>query len=72
MNSAKLRGMRVEQGYTHDQLSINLGISLKTYNRKELGLVEFNRNEILKIAKILNMSLQLVNEIFLRINLPIV
>lgn len=46
-------------------------MSLKTYNRKEVELVEFNRNEILKIAKILNMSLQLVNEIFLRTNLSI-
>lgn len=64
MNSNKLKGLRVGRGYTQKRISKEIGITTKTYNRKELGLVEFNRNEISKIAEILEMSLQSVNEIF--------
>ncbi|MCT4564997.1 MAG: helix-turn-helix domain-containing protein [Maledivibacter sp.] len=64
MNSNKLKGLRVGRGYTQEKISKKIGITTKTYNRKELGFVEFNCNEISKIAEILEMSLQSVNEIF--------
>lgn len=64
MDSTKLKGLRVGKGLTQKQISKKLGMAVKTYNRKELGLVEFTRDEILRLAEILDMSLQLVNEIF--------
>lgn len=64
MDSIKLKGLRVGAGLTQEQISKELGMATKTYNRKELGLVEFTRDEISKLAKILDMSLQQVNEIF--------
>ncbi len=64
MDSKKLKGLRVENGLTQKQISEKLGMAIKTYNRKELGLVEFTRDEILRLAEILDMSLESVNEIF--------
>ena len=52
MDCNKLKGLRVSKGYTQEEISIKLGMAIRTYNRKELGTVEFNRNEMLKIAKI--------------------
>ena len=64
MNSNKLKGARVAKGLTQQQMSNKLGMTIKTYNRKELGLVEFNRKEVLDISSVLELSLQEVNEIF--------
>ncbi|MBS4534473.1 helix-turn-helix transcriptional regulator [Clostridium sp. D2Q-14] len=64
MNSNKLKGIRIAKGYTQKQMAIKLGMAIRTYNRKELGIVEFNRAEIQKIAQILNLSLDEMNEIF--------
>lgn len=64
MDSNKLKGLRVEKRYTQEQISIKLGMATKTYNRKELGIVEFTRDEIQKLADTLDMSMQMVNEIF--------
>ncbi|WP_422446020.1 helix-turn-helix transcriptional regulator [Thermoanaerobacterium sp. DL9XJH110] len=64
MNTLKLKGARVAKGYTQETLAQKLHMSAKTYNRKELGLIEFNRHEILTIAQILELNTNQVNEIF--------
>lgn len=64
MNSNKLKGIRVSKGYTQEKMATKLEMATKTYNRKELGNVEFNRSEISEIAAILELNLTDINEIF--------
>ena len=42
----KLKGKRVERGYTQEELAKKLDINTATYNRKELGIVDFTLTEI--------------------------
>ncbi|MTI67439.1 MAG: helix-turn-helix transcriptional regulator [Firmicutes bacterium] len=70
MNLKKLKSIRIEKDYTQKDLAKYIGMSSKTYNRKELGIVEFNRKEIQEIAKVLNLSIQMVNKIFFENDLP--
>lgn len=72
MQIQKLKAARVQVGYTQKQLAEKLGISSKSYNRKELGLIEFKSKEIIHISILLNLTLKNVNEIFFENKLPIV
>lgn len=64
MKLQKLRGIRVAKGYTQHTLAKKLGMSTKTYNRKELGIIEFNRQELLSLIEVLGLTANEVNEIF--------
>lgn len=66
MDIQKLKGARVSKGYTQELIARKLGVSTKTYNRKELGLIEFNRKEILKLMEILELDHKDIAEIFLQ------
>lgn len=66
MDIQKLKGARVSKGYTQELIARKLGVSTKTYNRKELGLIEFNRREILKLMEILELDHKDIAEIFLQ------
>lgn len=66
MDIQKLKGARVSKGYTQEHIARKLGVSTKTYNRKELGLIEFNRREILKLMEILELDHKDIAEIFLQ------
>jgi len=48
----KLKGTRVERGYTQERLAYLLGISPSTYCRKEKGAQEFTLYEIECILRI--------------------
>ena len=50
----KLRGKRVEAGYTQAELAQKIGLSLTTYRLKECGDREFTMSEINSILKLLN------------------
>lgn len=50
----KLRGKRVEYGYTQAEFAKAIGISLYAYQLKERGKVEFRMGEINSILKLLN------------------
>ena len=50
----KLRGKRVEHGYTQEQFAKLVGISLPSYRLKECGHIEFRMSEINTILKLLN------------------
>ena len=50
----KLKGKRVEHGYTQSDLAKQLGISTNAYNLKELGKREFVTREINLLLKLLD------------------
>lgn len=64
MNRKALKSKRVLRGISQAEIAEGLGISLTSYNKKETGKIEFKRDEIEKIAKILKLSISDVNEIF--------
>lgn len=70
MDCMKLKGIRVSKGYTQEVLAEELGISTKTYNRKELGIIEFNRKEISQLIDILDLEDKEVFNIFFTADLP--
>lgn len=64
MNIKALKSKRVLKGISQSEMAERLGISLVTYNKKETGKIEFKRDEIEKIAVILELSISDVDEIF--------
>lgn len=50
----KLRGRRVEKGYTQQRIAKELHLSTNAYNLKENGKVEFRMSEITAILKLLD------------------
>jgi len=51
-----IKKTRMYSGITQAKMSKNLNISETKYNRKENRINKFERHEVTKIAKILNMS----------------
>lgn len=64
VNIQLLKGARVSKGHTQESISKKIGMTSKTYNRKELGISDFSRQDILNISSILDLTIQQVNEIF--------
>lgn len=64
MNKKALKSKRVLRGISQSEIAKMLGISLTSYNKKETGKIEFKRDEIEKLAKILKLSISDVDEIF--------
>ena len=54
MNRAKLKGLRVEKGFTQEKLANELNISVRSYLLKENGIREFTESEISKLGEVLN------------------
>lgn len=50
----KLKGKRVEHGYSQQEIAKELGISTNAYNLKELGKREFRMSEINLLLKLLD------------------
>lgn len=50
----KLRGKRVEKGYSQHQLAQLLHISTNAYNLKEIGKREFKMSEINQLLELLD------------------
>jgi DNA-binding XRE family transcriptional regulator len=65
MDIQKLKGARVAKGFTQETMAEVLDISTKTYNRKELGFVEFNRREIAVLVEVLELTQDEISQIFL-------
>lgn len=64
MKLNKLKGKRVERGFTQEDLAKELRITSMTYRRKEKGDREFLVSEAYSLSQILKLSLQEVNDIF--------
>ncbi|WP_069997790.1 helix-turn-helix domain-containing protein [Cellulosilyticum sp. I15G10I2] len=64
MDSVRLSNIRKKKKLTQLMLAGKMGISTKSYNRKELGIIEFTRHEIEAVSKELELTLEDINEIF--------
>ncbi len=63
-NENKLRGKMAEKRYSVNDLAKALGINYSTFYRKSIGKSEFTRSEIQRIADILHLSIQDIQDIF--------
>lgn len=63
-----LKSKRVLQGLTQVQVAEKLNLNPKTYNYKENGRTKFTLDEVIKIIKILKLTLEEVDEIFLEVS----
>ncbi len=72
MKENLLKSKRTLNGFTQESMAKNIGISTKTYNRKELKMSDFTIGEVINISKLLKLSPKDINLIFFDGNLPIV
>ncbi|MFQ4588271.1 XRE family transcriptional regulator [Clostridioides difficile] len=56
MNLARLKELRVEKKFTQQQLSTAIGITFKTYSKKENGHRDFTISEFEKICFVLDIE----------------
>lgn len=63
-NKDKLKGKMAENRCTGYELASILGINPSTFYRKSVGESEFTRSEIQKIANVLHLGMQEVQNIF--------
>ena len=64
MNLMELKIARIRKEFTQKELAEKLGMAEVSYNRKEQGIREFSRDEIEKLALLLSLDMDKVNEIF--------
>lgn len=64
MNGQRLKGELLARKLTYQDAADALGISLTAFTRKINGLVEFKRNEIEKLAELLELKSNEVIVIF--------
>lgn len=65
-DTAKLKYFIEKNNLTQSKLAEMLGITMATMNNKVLGKREFSTEEIFKIQKILNLTLEEKEEIFFK------
>lgn len=70
INTSLLKSKRMLFQVSQRKLAESLGISKITYSLKENGKYEFTRKEIFKIAEILELDMEDINEIFFDSKLP--
>ncbi len=56
MNLAKLKGLRVEHGFTQKEMAQKMNIGIVTYTLKENGKRDFSSKELAKLCEILNVE----------------
>lgn len=66
-----IRGARCSRKYSQRQMADALGISTASYQKREAGVTPFSDEEKVAIAKIFDLSMDQINEIFFDGNLPI-
>lgn len=62
-----LYALRKAKDLTQYEMAKQLGISTRTYNRKELGITQFTGNEMFMLSKFFD---EPIEEIFLPTNVP--
>lgn len=72
MNIQILKSKRVLKNYTQESIAEQIGITAKTYNRKERGIKPFTLSEVILLTSLLELNLSETNQIFFDNNLPIV
>ena len=53
MNTKKLKQARLNVNLTQHEVAKKIGISTKTYNRKELGMADFSLHEVTSLIELL-------------------
>ncbi|MGL5713930.1 MAG: helix-turn-helix transcriptional regulator [Paraclostridium sp.] len=64
-----LKSKRVLHGLTQVEFAAKLGMDTRSYNLKENGKREFSVEDISKVSKILGLSLNEINDIFLHLDI---
>lgn len=64
-----LKSRRALMGLTQVDVACKLGMNLKSYNLKENGKRGFSLEEVIKISKLLNLSLEEINDVFLNLDI---
>lgn len=59
-----LKRTRYYKGYKQYEMADKIGISRQSYNSKENGKLQFLQEEIIKVSRELNLTLEEVNKIF--------
>ena len=67
MSTNKLRGLRVENGLTQEELAEIIGLSLSTYQRIESGERKITLSEAYQISQLFGKK---IDDIFLFKNIP--
>ena len=70
MNALKLKGLRIEKGFTQADMAEKIEKSIDSYAKKERGEVEWTPNEMIIVAIALGMTYELFNYIFFDNRLP--
>ena len=56
MKYENIRSIRVDRGYTQEQIAKQLGISQNTYSQYEIGVLNYPVDAIVKLADIYGVS----------------
>ncbi|MGL4914478.1 MAG: helix-turn-helix transcriptional regulator [Romboutsia sp.] len=64
-----LKSKRALLGLTQVQAAHKMGINIKSYNLKENGKRLFSLDEVVKVSKVLDLSLEEVNKVFLNLDI---
>ncbi len=70
MKASKLKGLRIEMGFTQSDMAAIIEKSTDTYAKKERGEVMFTPSEMCLLATALKMTFAVFNYIFFDNNLP--
>ena len=62
MEKKKLISVRINKGFTQQQIAIKLNMDVSSYNRREKGVVKIIKNEWEKLSKILEISIEEIYE----------
>ena len=71
INTEKLVAARERAGITRAEMARIVGVSVDPYRKKELGQLEFNRDQLLTVVSTLKLTARETNEIFFDNQLPI-
>lgn len=66
----EVKSARVRLGYDQQFMADSLGISLDSYGGKERGKLNFTDAEKIELAKILNMTVDQLNDVLFEGKLP--
>lgn len=66
MKNYELIAARSRNGLTQEAMAKKMGVTIQSYNAKELGVRKFTLKDVEKIVGILNLSLEDVDRIFFK------
>lgn len=58
VNTRKIRGLRVEHGFTQTQVAKKLNVALTSYSNKETGKTSFTIEELSTLTKLFSVKIE--------------